>query len=272
MKHLAALALMLVLFHAAARGEEAAAAGPEEVLDAPGGRSIAILLPGASRTTVEVREGYARIRLEGWIRLPGTASAASLPVPVPALPPASGAPACVLCGSVSATLASGETRYGAGARVALLGSVDELEPAWTGLKESFEEETAELDARILSLQDQEKKALASSDNLTEATRTLDRTRSSLRKAQGERLEIREGYAKRADDLFRAHQVTEVAADPAGSYSFSSLPPGRYYLLAILTTGEGVRRWYLPVEVGPQGAARVDLRSEVTTPDPYFGAK
>jgi len=263
---------MLVLFHAAARGEEAAAAGPEEVLDAPGGRSIAILLPGASRTTVEVREGYARIRVEGWIRLPGTPSATSLPAPVPPLPPAPGAPACALCGSVSAALASGEIRYGAGARVALLGSVEDLEPAWTELKASFDKETAELDARILSLQDQEKNALASSDNLTQATRNLDRTRSSLRKAQGERGEIRERYAKRADDLFRAHQVAEVAADAAGSYSFSSLPPGKYYLLATLTTGEGVRRWYLPVEIGPQGGARMDLRPDAKGPDPYFGAK
>lgn len=272
MKNLAALALMLVLFHAAARGEAAAAAGPEEVLDAPGGRSIAILLPGASRTTVEVREGYARIRVEGWIRLPGTPSVMNPPAPPAAPPPADSAPACALCGSVSATLASGEIRYGAGARVALLGSVENLEPAWTELRESFDKETAELDARILSLRDQEKNALASTDNLTQATRNLDRARSSLRKAQGERQEIRERYAKRADDLFRAHQAAEVAADAAGSYSFSFLPPGKYYLLAVLTTGEGVRRWYLPVEVGPQGGARMDLRSDTTGPDPYFGAR
>jgi len=272
MKHLAALALMLILIHAAARGEEADAAGPEEVLDAPGGRSIAILLPGAPRTAVEVREGYARIRLEGWIRLPGTPSVPTAPAPVPAPAPAPGAPACALCGSVSATLASGEIRYGAGARVVLLGSVEVLEPAWRQLKEGFERETADLEARILSLQDQEKKALASSDNLTQATRNLDRTRSSLRKAQGERREIRERYAKHADDLFLAHHAAEVAADAAGSYSFSSLPPGKYYLLATLTTGEGVRRWYLPVEIGPQGGARMDLRPDAKGPDPYFGAK
>ena len=270
MKPLAFLVLTLCVF-SDARGEEATAA-PEEVLDSPGGRIVAILLPGAARTTLDTREGYARVRVEGWIRLPGFASAPPAPAPEPLLPPAPEEPDCALCGSVAALLSSGETQYGAGARVTVLGPAANLEKAWTALKDGYEREMADLDARIRNLEEQKKTALSSSENLGEATRSLDRARSSQKKAEKERGEIRDRYAASADDLFRSHRVAEVAADAVGHYSFSALPPGKYYLLAILTTAEGVRRWYLPVEVGPRGGARNDLRSEVTGPDPYFGAK
>ena len=272
MKALAVLFLMLCLF-TVALGEEATAVAPEEVLDAPGGKPIAILLPGAVRSTVETREGYARIRLEGWIRLPGTASPMAGPAPAPALPPSPPeAPRGALAGTVAATLSSGEIRYGAGAWLAVLGPADDLEPAWRDLKESFEKEKADLEGRILDLRDQEKRALASSDNLTQATRNQDRVRSSLKVAEKERQEVRERYARSADELFRRHQVGEVAADIEGRYSFPALPQGKYYLLAILTTGEGVQRWYLPVEVGAQGGTIQELRSDATGPDPYFGTR
>lgn len=270
MKFLAFLVLILCAF-SAARGEEAAAS-PEEVLDSPGGRPIAILLSRTARTTMEIREGYARIRVEGWVRLPGTVSAEVPPAPASLLPPASEAPGCALCGSVAAALSSGETQYGAGARVAVLGPAEDLENAWKALKESYEKEMAGLDARIRNLEDQKKNALASSENLTQATRNLDQARTSLKRTEEERRDIRDRYARSADDLFRGHQVAEVAADPGGRYSFSALPAGKYYLLAILTTGEGIRRWYLPVEISPQGGIRQDLRSDVTGPDPYFGTK
>jgi len=272
MKALAVLLLIPCLF-SAALGEEATAVAPEEVLDAPGGKPIAILLPGAVRSTMETREGWARIRLEGWVRLPGTASptAGPGPAPVPTAPPPE-VPRGALAGTVAATLSSGEIHYGAGARVAVLGPADDLEPAWRDLKEGFEKEKTDLEGRILDLKDREKRALASSDNLTEATRSLDRARKSLGKAEKEREGIRERYARSADDLFRRHQVAEVAADIGGRYSFPALPPGKYCLLAILTTGEGVRRWYVPVEVGAQGGTIQELRSDATGPDPYFGTR
>jgi len=272
MKFLAVLLLMPCLF-SAALGEEATAVAPEEVLDAPGGKPIAILLPGAVRSTVETREGYARIHLEGWVRLPGTASPTAGPGPAPVAPPAPPeVPRGALSGTVAAALSSGEIRYGAGARVAVLGPAEGLEPAWRDLKAGFEKEKADLEGRILDLKDREKGALASSENLTEATQSLDRARRSRVEAEKEREELRERYARKVDDLFRRHQVAEVAADIGGRYSFPALPKGKHYLLAILTTGEGVRRWYLPVEVGAQGGTIQDLRPDSTGPDPYFGTR
>ncbi len=271
MKALAVLLLVPFLFSPAPAGETAAA--PEEVLDAPGGKPVAILLPGAARSTMETREGYVRIRLEGWVRLPGTASSTAAPDPEPVSPsPMPEVPRRALAGTVAATLSSGEIRYGAGARVAVLGPADDLEPAWRNLKEEFEREKTGLEERILGLKEREKKALSSTDNLTEATRILDRTRRMRVEAEKGREGIRERYARSVEDLFGRHLVEETAADPEGRYSFPALPPGKYWLLAVLTTGEGVRRWYLPVEVGAQGGTIQDLRSDHTGPDPYFGTR
>ena len=124
----AALALIFCLSITVAVAEETTSvAAPEEVLDAPGGSAIAILLPGAVRSTVEIRGGYARVRLEGWVRLPGSLAPSAIPVPPPAPGPVPSAAENALSGTIVTTLRTGEVRYGAGARVAALGSVEEME-------------------------------------------------------------------------------------------------------------------------------------------------
>jgi len=114
----AVLALFLCLSPAVAVAEETTLiSAPEEVLEVPGGKPIALLLPGAVRSTLETREGYVRVRLEGWVRLPGTGIPPAIPGPTPAPAAAPGAGGDALSGTIVATLGSGEVRYGAGARV-----------------------------------------------------------------------------------------------------------------------------------------------------------
>jgi hypothetical protein len=269
MKPLPALVLLSCLASMEAWGRPSSPA-EEEVLDAPGGKPIAILLPGAETIRGESKEGYVRIRLEGWVR------AASAKVPESAVsPPASidlPAPAAALSGTVAVRLESGEIRYGAGAHVAVLGPATELDRAWAELKEGYEKDQEELTNRILELDRQEKRALASSDNFTQATQNLDRIRAERRSAGKQREALRGRYAGRAEELFRRFQRAEAAADAAGRYSIALLPAGAYRILGTMTTDQGVRRWYVPVEVTPNGGASLDLQSANAGPDPFFGTK
>jgi hypothetical protein len=242
----------------------------EEVLDAPGGKPIAILLPGAETTRGESKEGYVRIRLEGWVRA-GSAAVPGVPVGLASgIDGAVAAPA--LSGTVAAHLESGEIRYGGGAHVAVLGPAPELDRAWTELKAGYEKDQQGLTNRILALDRREKEALASSDNFTQATQNLDRIRAERRSAGKQREALRERYAARAEELFRRFQRAESAADAAGRYSIASLPAGAYRILATMTADQVVRRWYVPVEVTPNGGAILDLQSTDAGPDPFFGTK
>jgi hypothetical protein len=272
MKSLAALGLLLCLISLPARGEGAAVAARGELLDFPGGHPIALLLSGATALpTGESREGYVQVALVGWIRSPGTAPAAE-PESIPSPPPAASAAAPYLSGVIAAPLPSGEVRYGSGARVAVLGPKEELDAAWSELKGSFEKESAALDLRIEEARLQEKNALASSENLTQASQNLDRAKTARKQAERDKQELRNRFASRADGLFRSHQVAESIADAEGRYSFEFLPPGSYRLLAVFTLGSEERRWYLPVETTSAGGVRKDLKGDDTGPDPFFGAR
>src|SRR5262245_53060589 len=130
MKSACFLALLALAALAATPAPAPEPGGPVELLDAPGGRPIAMLLSGPRPRVLEQREGYVKVALEGWMR----AGAADAATPPPALPSAGGAeagtaPASLgnLSGSILVTLPGGEVRKGAGARVALLGKIDELE-------------------------------------------------------------------------------------------------------------------------------------------------
>ena len=271
MKSVAVLFLLLPLVCTAVRGEEAAASAPEEILDAPGGKPIAILLAGAVRNQGETRDGYVRVRVEGWIRLPGTAPPAVAPARAP-LPAPAVSSAVPLSGIIVTTLPSGEARYGSGAKVVLLGRVPELDAAWSRLKEGYDRERADLEARTEDLKLQEKSALSSTDNMTQASQKLDRVRKMLRQAQQEKQDLKTRYATRADELFRTHQAAETVADAEGRYAFSNAAPGSYRLLAIQTLSGAAATWYLPVEVPASGGAIRDLRSSDPGSDPYFGTR
>ncbi len=271
MKSVAVPVLLLSLAGTALLGEEAAVTSPQEILDAPGGKPIAVLLSGAPHNTGETRDGYVRVRVEGWIRLPGTAPPAATPAPEPPPVPAvaSRAP---LSGVIVTTLPSGEARYGSGAKVVLLGRVAELDAAWSRLREEYERERSDLEARLEELKSQEKSALGSSDNMTQASQRLDQVRKMLRQTEQDTKDLKTRYASRADDLFRAHQAAETVADAEGRYAFSSVAPGSYRLLAFQTLPGAAATWYLPVEVAATGGATRDLRSSDTGPDPYFGTR
>jgi hypothetical protein len=240
------------------------------VLDAPGGRPVAVLLSGASRRLGEEREGFVRVTVEGWIRLPSEPARES-PAPGPPFskPTASEPSEPILSGQIKAPLPSGEVRYGAGARIVILGSVPDLEARRQEIKSRYGREEAALETEIESLRRQESQSLNSSDNFTQAARRSDRLKAQVAAKTAERKKLPEKYALEVDELFRDFQVAETTADPGGRYSFTTLPPGSYRLLAVFSLEGKIHRWYLPLEVSGPGGLRVDLDNDNRGTDPYF---
>ncbi len=260
----AALALaILCLIPSSSRSEGASASRVEEVLlDAPGGRPIAILLPAAPRKLGEAREGFVRVTLEGWVRL-------ASPSPSTSSPPAARVP--VLSGLISSRLPTGEVRFASGARVVILGPERGLEADLADLREQYERDKKSLDERIETLQREREDALNSSSSFREATQRRDRVQADLSARQAERRSLPDKYSARVDESLRRYQIAETAADTLGQYSFNSLPPGRYRILAESTAGGSVRRWYRSVEIPAEGALRFDL-AEAASTDPYFATR
>jgi len=281
--------LVLLLVHPAVWGGDSPPTGADEVvLDAPGGRPVAILLSGAVRRTGEEREGFLRVTVEGWIRLPRTSSesgqASSSPpalnqaspppssmLPLPE-PPATAVEGSGLWGQIRVTLPSREVRYGAGARVVLLAPVEDLDAHWAELKNRYEHERLALEKEIESLQRDQEGALSSSDNFYEASHRLERAKAVLAARQKDRQLLPAKYVSRLDELFQRYRVAEAAADPAGRYEIPNLVAGRYRLLATFTVGEVAHRWYLPLEKSSEGGLRFDLNTDDSGTDPYFGTR
>jgi len=249
---------------------------PVEVLDTPGGRPVAILLSGAQPRVIEQREGYARISLEGWVRAPGTADSAppSEPAPAPAPVPPPAAPLSSATGSVSGsilvTLPSGETRKGAGARVVLLGQLAELEVARREAAAAYRPAAQKIEEEIARLDAQRRAALNSSDNLGQATQTLDRTKKDLAARQKDFASLKATSTAREGVLVDKYAVQAVHAGEDGSFRFAGVPPGEYRLWAIVPGSDATEfRWYLPARVEAGADTVLDLTSRKPGEDPFL---
>ncbi|HEU5180751.1 MAG TPA: hypothetical protein VFW45_08155 [Candidatus Polarisedimenticolia bacterium] len=245
---------------------------PAEVLDAPGGRPVAILLSGAQPRVLEQREGYVRIALEGWVRASGaaetapTAPAGGHVVPDSTQTVGTGA----IAGSIVVTLSGGEVRKGAGARLALLGKVAELEAARRELAAAYQPEAHRIQEEIASVEARRRAALNSTDNLGQATQSLDRAKRDLAARQKELAALQATYEGREGVLVERYAQQEVHAGEDGSFRFAGVAPGEYRLWAIYTVNEATDyRWYLPVRVAPGTDAAMDLASRKPNEDPFL---
>src|SRR5437867_5823186 len=237
MKTLSVCAILAGISLAGALAGETPSSHPDEVLDAPGGRPIAILLPGASRHIVEEKDGYLKVVVEGWIRseapeAPGRQG--TDPAPTGNQPASSkegevsslASPSeTSLSGRIEIRLGSGEIRYGAGARVLALGNVAELEARRSTLSTAYRSESRDLQDQIQTLEAEKRQALNSSDNLAQATQNLDRAKVRLDKASKELGSLQEKYVALGEALLLEFKVAEAFADPGGVYRMVGLSPG-----------------------------------------------
>jgi hypothetical protein len=241
----------------------------DEMLDAPGGHLIAIVLPGTARRIVETKQGYVKVVVEGWIRQEeAPKNAETAPPPPPAVPSAPMS-AQSISGRIEVRLASKEVRYGAGARVMLLGNIAELEPRRVALASAYQSEVRDLQAEIAALQAAKHQALNSSENFTQATKSLDQTKSSLARKSQELGAIQDKYEKLGESLVQQFKVAEVDADPGGEYHLEGMAPGEYRLRAWFSDQGSDYRWYLPASVTAQKNTVLDLSGAKAGQDPFF---
>jgi hypothetical protein len=258
---------------------------PEEVLDAPGGHPIAILLPGAARRIVEEKNGYARIVVEGWIQGKDAAQAGQEPgskapaesvagIPTASIPALeSSAPQAAtsasLSGRVEIRLPSGQTLYGAGARVVLLGNVPELERRRSALLGEYQAKARGLEAEIEDLESQKKAALNSSENLTQATKALDQIKAQLAQKQTELQGMGKNYVTASGTLIEGFKTLEAAADPGGAYRLDHLAPGEYRVWGLFSDSGLSYLWYLPATIAAGKAAQLNLTADNREKDPFL---
>jgi hypothetical protein len=246
----------------------------EELLDSPGGRPVAVLLPGSARRVVEAKDGYVKVVVEGWIRQEGAPQAEApavtapppLPAPTPAAPPA---PVASLAGRIEIRLKNKGVRYGSGARVMLLGNLAELEPRRVALASTYQEEVKDLEAQIAQLEADKRRALNSSENMTQASNNLDQAKAALVRKNRELGAIQQKYSTLGDALVEPYKVAEVAADPSGEYHLDGLAPGEYRLRAWFSDQGLEYRWYVPASVSAQKATILDLSSDKAGQDPLL---
>src|SRR5437867_95930 len=275
MKSLMVLMLLSGASLSGVLAEEVRSAGGEEVLETPGGHPIAVLLPGAVRRTLEEKDGYVRIVVEGWVRAGAPSVQGAIPPPTfppPIQPPAAPGPSPVapeVSGRITLRLASGEVRYGAGARIMLLGKAAQLEAKRVALVSSYQQESRALREEIVALEIEKRQALNSSDNFTRAGQNLDAAKRRLATKQGEFQALEAKYDAREQALLEEFKVVEVSADPGGAYRVGGIVPGEYRVWATFSEGPSVYRWYRPLTVEGERGLTLDLAAGKAGDDPFL---
>lgn len=268
------LALLAGLAVPPAPAGESRATTTEEILEAPGGRPVAILLPGAVARRGEEKDGYVRVVVEGWIRISPRASILETPSAPAATPPApvDGAAATevakTVSGRITLKLASGEIRYAAGSKVLLLGDPQRLEARRAELALAYQAEGRALREEIATLEARKAGALNSTENFTQASQNLDRTKKQLAAKNRELQSLQAAFAGKEQALLEEFKTAETFADPGGIYRLEPPAAGEYRIWASYAEGDRVFRWYLPATVR-DSAVTLDLAAGKPGEDPFL---
>ena len=265
------LALLAGVTAPSALPEDHRVTATEELLEAPGGHPVAILLPGATVRRGEQKDGYVHVVVEGWVRAEEPSAPATPPQPEPSVPIPSPDSRGAVSGRITLKLASGDIRYGAGSRVMLLGNVQRLEVQRGELAAAFQTEGRALREEIAALEARKASALSSSENFTKASQNLDRTKSQLAGKTREYQSLQARFAARELALLEEFKTAETFADPAGAYRLEVRAPGEYRIWASYAEGDLVYRWYLPVSVGKEGTVTLDLVAGKPGNDPFLAS-
>jgi hypothetical protein len=153
----------------------------------------------------------------------------------------------------------------------LLGNVTELETRRGALASAYQSEVRELQAQITELEAAKRKALNSTDNLTQASKNLDQAKASLARKTQELDAIQKKYATLGEALAEPFKVAEDTADPGGEYHLDGVAAGEYRLRAWFSDQGSEYRWYVPASVAAQKATVVDLSAAKAGPDPFLQA-
>jgi hypothetical protein len=295
----AALALGLALLAPATPARGGAALARETSLrSAAGGEErVAFLTPATPIEVVETRDGWVRVRIEGWVpagdiagagpagTAPAAAAATAGPTPVtppppaptpsapppaaPVTPPPALAPPAVVTESASGRLAAAGTSVIEGTiRVQLsrlkkrvgAGATVLLLPAETDL-ETTDAATAlrlaELEAEALRLEREAEWAMQHTSNFTEATAKRDALMAQRAEVLDKRQNILATEHGRHEQTARTAAVAQALADSKGWFRIESVPAGGYTLYTRMTRDGTDLEWIEPLTVGT-GPVQVTL--------------
>ena len=249
----AALTLVLACAALAAAGR----GGGEIVLfDAPKGGWLGSMREDAPFVVLEERDGWRRVRLEGWTReaaaapastAPGTGEAGEAPAvssqtivqgvlaPYPGAAGGPGAGVLVLLVKESETLDAEHRRQGAECRARL----------------------DQQDRDLERLGKEADRALRSSDNFREASDRSDQARNRLAAGQRARRDLLRECRERAQGVFEKDVASRAISDPGGRFEFQAVAPGRYRAVAFEIAGDAPRAWSFSFQVDRSGPRVLD---------------
>ena len=237
----ALLALGLLGLGAAAPGQGGA---DMVLLDAPRGTWLATVKNDAAVAVLEERDGWRRVRLEGWTMAP---AAARPDGPAPAPPaqqstsPGTGSSGARVQGVLAPDIRSGGSA-GANLLVLLVRESDALLADHHRAGEECRARVADKDREIEGLRSDLDRALNSSDNFREAATRSDRTRTRLKAVERERQVVVQACRGRAQEIFERAAVQRAISDGSGRFDFQGVGPGRYGVVALDPAGERPRSW------------------------------
>ncbi len=256
---------MVFMAAASALSRPGAVTGDRILLDAPRGGWLAAVRGDAPLQVVEVRDGWRRVRVEGWVPV-GDAPASSEP-----------APRSEGGGKVRGVLLpSGEgssSSAGAGLVVLLLSDLEGLDREHSATGEQCRTGLKELDERLASLQEDLTRSLNSTDNFRQATERSDRLKSRIAQTGQERSERLRDCRTSAETIFARHAAQKGISDSRGAFEFDGVAPGRYRVFASDPAGPSPRAWLLEcVVTAPGDAIVLDPRHDRSAIDPYWGLR
>lgn len=238
------------------------------LFDAPRGSWLASVHAGAPVVVLEEREGWRRVRIEGWVAVPSGVAAAA-PLPAPPSPVEQGSTAIV-----SGTIPPGPAGSVAdGARSTLLvAGLEELDRHHQALGAECRPLIEAGARRVVELKEQAGRALNSSDNFRQAAEAKNQARAALREAEREQHERVTACRVRAEDLFQQHAVRHGFADSSGKFVFEGVAPGAYRVIILDPAGDLSRASALECRVESPGRLVLDPGTHRSTMEPFWGLR
>jgi hypothetical protein len=241
------------------------------LLDAPRGAWLGELRKDAPVQVIEERDGWRRIRIEGWVRdtsplpsvAPGAGAAAAAPAPAAAAPSSA-----ALRGVLTPRQGMQPATVGGGLAVLFVPDLPGTDAAHRTLGEPCRAALAEIDKRLAALEDEVQASLNSRSNFKEAAQKNDRAKAALGAAQQERTDRLAACRGQAEAFFSERAAARTVSDAAGRFEISGLAPGRYRVVAMERTAAGARGWSMSADV-PGGADALLEGRAADGPDPYW---
>lgn len=233
------------------------------LLDAPRGAWLGEIRAGAPVEVIEERDGWRRIRVEGWVRSSEPAGAGTAPAGSSTVLGSAG-----IAGLLTPRPGMQPATPGGGLVVLLLADPDATDAAHRALGEPCRADLKAMDRTIEDRTKDVQAALNSSTNFKEAAQRSDRAKSALAAAQRDRAARLQSCREQSEAFFSERAVARTVSDAAGRFELRPVAPGRYRVVAMERTAAATRAWSMTAEVAEGSGATLDGRG-ANGPDPYW---